>query len=116
MFSEHLHKADRPSYRPVWLAAGAVAIVCQMGAMAMVAEGQVKKAALRESELTSQRIAVAQCFENNLGPARKDCVSQASTTRNPSLPVNQMADSSGVDTRPAGAQAQGLMPVSFGAR
>lgn len=77
MFSEHLRKIDTIGSRNLFFVAGALVIVCQLVAMAMVADGQVKKAEMRESTLTAQSLAMAQCFETSVRFDRQSCLVQS---------------------------------------
>lgn len=104
MFSEHLQTRQGRNFRPLLLAAGAALIVCQLGAMAFLASGQVAKAEVRDSAMQQQRIAIAQCFENTLGAARRNCLPQAQAAGQGTLAGNDVAAS----------PARGLMAVSFG--
>jgi hypothetical protein len=82
MFSDHVQKIERSSGRTLFLIAGALVILCQLVAMGMVADGQVQKAAARDSRLSSQRVALAECFENTLEAARGSCVRQVYNDNN----------------------------------
>ncbi len=76
MFSDHLQKLDRISGRSLFLMAGGLVIACQLVAMVMVADEQVRKAELRDSQLSSQRAAIARCFEGNTRAERQSCMLQ----------------------------------------
>ena len=77
MFSEHMLKIDRTGVRSLLLFVGALVIVCQLLAMAVLADGQVKKAELRESQLTAQRGAMVKCFETSTGFEGHGCLADA---------------------------------------
>ena len=114
MFPDHVQKIERSSGRTLFLIAGALVILCQLVAMGMVADGQVQKAAARDSRLSSQRVALAECFANTLEAARGSCVRQvynseltlaaASATDNPPMAS---------DTGATGSPTQGVMAVSL---
>lgn len=115
MFSGHRQKVDRSGSKNLFVIAGALVILGQVGAMAMLADGQVKKAELRESQMTLQRVALAQCFESNLGTARSSCMSQlynedsSPLASGKSVSNNTMA----IDGSVVRAPAQGAMAVSY---
>ena len=129
MFSDHMRKVDNTSGRTLLLVAAILVIVCQLVAMVMVAGGQVKKAELRESNLSFQRFAVARCFEVNTRFDRSSCLQQADADLAKAVPNADVAsasiDQTG-DTQKSpwatlqggapGAAPQvtrGLMPVAF---
>lgn len=73
MFSDSLQKIEWTSSRNLFLIAGGLVIICQLVAMGLVVDGQVKKAEARDSELSSQRSAIAQCLETSSGSGRSRC-------------------------------------------
>lgn len=77
MFSDHMRKSDTTVVRSLLLFGGALVIVCQLLAMAVLADGQVKKAELRESQLTAQRGAMVKCFETSTGFEGYGCLADA---------------------------------------
>ena len=84
MFSDHLRKIKEiPHNTLLGMAAGFV-ILCQLVALAMVADEQVKKAQVRETQRISERIATAHCMESSMGAARHSCLQQAKTANLPS--------------------------------
>lgn len=116
MFSDHLRKVDHTSGRTLLLIAAALVIVCQLVAMALVADGQVKKAELRESQLNFQRVALARCFEVNTRPDRHSCMQQASADTNNSAPATGFVSASAdtTDEVPSGRWS-GTQANAFGA-
>ena len=78
MFSDHLPPVGKPQGRNWLLMAGVCVIFGQIGAMVLVANGQVKKAQLRDSRNTAQSLVIAQCVATSTGPNRNGCFSQAS--------------------------------------
>lgn len=78
MFSDPKRKIERTDKRSLLLLVGALVIVCQLLAMALLADGQVKKAELRESQLTAQRGAIVKCFETSTGFDLQGCMVDAS--------------------------------------
>ena len=90
MFSDHMRKIDTTSGRTLLMLAAVLVIVCQLIAMALVADGQVKKADLRESNLNSQRMAMARCFEVNPRFDRDSCLQQASVDTASAVPEGRV--------------------------
>ena len=129
MFSDHMRKIDSTSGRTLLLVAAILVIVCQLVAMVVVTGGQVKKAELRESNLSFQRSAVARCFEVNTRFDRSSCLQQANADLAKTVPNADVAiassDQTGdtqeslwvrLQTGAFGAAPQatrGLMPVAF---
>ena len=80
MFSDHLRKLNTGKNGlagKVLLAAGGLLIVGQLGAVAMVADGQVKKAEQRASRAIAEQVAVQHCLESSVGATRHSCLQQA---------------------------------------
>ncbi|MBC7610779.1 MAG: hypothetical protein H7228_14610 [Polaromonas sp.] len=129
MFSEYMRKIDRTSGRNLLFIAAALVIVCQLVAMALVADGQVKKAEIRESQLSFQRVAMARCFEVKSRFDRDSCMQQVNAEAGNAAPVVSVvsASSDSADESPSrqrvGEQAsafgsspettRGLIPVAF---
>jgi hypothetical protein len=84
MFSDHLRKIKEIPYKTLLGVAGGFLILCQLVALAMVADEQVKKAQVREAQRTSERIAAAHCMESTMGAARHSCLQQAKAANLPS--------------------------------
>ena len=78
MLSDHFRKVDVISNRTLFLFAGGLVIVCQLVAMALVSDGQVKKAQLRNLGVASQQAAFAQCLETSVGNSMQRCSLQVS--------------------------------------
>jgi hypothetical protein len=86
MFSDHLKKFDEIRYRTLlWVAAGLV-LLCQLVAVAFVADEQVTKARIREFQRHTEMLAIAQCIENSAGAARQSCIQQARIMASSSVP------------------------------
>jgi len=77
MFSDHLRKINEIPRKTLLGVAGGILILCQLVALAMVADEQVKKAQVRETQRISERIAAAHCMESTMGAARHSCLQQA---------------------------------------
>ena len=117
MFSEHQQTTGRAYYRPLFFALGLVVIALQLTAMARLAADQVKKAELRDSEISQQRIATAQCFENSFGASPRNCQPQTPlpdrSVAEVKLRGGNPEDTSAFSAPVAGT---GLLDVSFGWR
>jgi hypothetical protein len=77
MFSDHLRKDidELPRINLVAIAAVLI-VICQLIAMAFVADGQVQKAGQRDLQRLAQQAAIAECVERNSGPMRHGCIQQ----------------------------------------
>lgn len=84
MFSDHLRKIQEIPHKTLLGVAGGFVILCQLVALAMVADEQVKKAQVRETQRISERIATAHCMESSMGAARHSCLQQAKAANLPS--------------------------------
>ncbi len=116
MLSDQFQKIERTSSRNLFLIAAGLVIVCQLVAMAMVADGQVKKAALREAQISAQNVALASCFESSARFDRNNCMRQLQAD-NSSAAINTMASNGeGFSASQAVSLAGGLMNVAFAAR
>lgn len=80
MISGHFQKVHLINSRNLLLLAGMLLIIGQLVAVAMVADGQVKKAQGRNSDVASQKLVVAQCLESSVGSNRQACSRQARVT------------------------------------
>ena len=81
MCAKLLQKNNHRGRGLLFFFAAALVIVGQMVAMALLAQGQVQKAALREARLTSQRIATAQCFESSWRIHSDKCLAPAAQAK-----------------------------------
>lgn len=88
MFSDHLRKIKEIPYKTLLGVAGGFLILCQLVALAMVADEQVKKAQVRDTQRISERIATAHCMESSMGVARHSCLQQAKAANLPSEVVD----------------------------
>ena len=77
MFSDHMPKIEEMPYKKLLLIAAGLVILCQLAAMAFVAESQVAKAKERDSQRRTELMAISQCMETSAGAARSQCVQQA---------------------------------------
>jgi hypothetical protein len=120
MFSDHLPKIDEVPNRMLFLVAAGLVILCQLAAMALVVDGQVNLAQLRDALRISERTAINQCMESSLGVARHDCIQQAKAANAP--PQDAQSTQALADTEESDITAlpanpvQGLVPASFAPR
>ncbi|WP_395057100.1 hypothetical protein [Polaromonas sp.] len=118
MFSSHLPPVHNVPREYIFAGAGLMLVIGLLVGIAMVASGQVKKAELRESLLSSQRIAVVQCMETLGGVELNNCLIQARSEPDAASRTT-LADNSVSFSRSTAVSAgssQGLMPVAFSAR
>lgn len=116
MFSSHLPKVHTVPREYIFAGAGLLLVVSLLIGMAMVANGQVEKAELRESMLASQRTAMVQCMETLGGAQLNKCMIQAQAAPDVGGRTTTLADNSGNFSRStavAAGSSQGFMPVSF---
>lgn len=73
MFSDHLQIIDNAPPKKMLFAAAGLLVVCQLVALALVAEGQVEKAHVRDANQASFQAAMALCIESSRGIDLKDC-------------------------------------------
>ncbi len=112
MFSDHLHIIDNAPVKKLFMVAAGLIVICQLVAMALVAEGQVEKAHLREASQVSFQKAMATCIANSRGIDLKDCTRL--------LPPGSAQASAGLlpDATDASyaADSKGLRPVTLANR
>ncbi|EJL86359.1 hypothetical protein PMI15_01577 [Polaromonas sp. CF318] len=128
MFTAHLRKFDELPYKTLLMVAAGLVILCQLAAMAFVADSQVAKARLRDEQRRAELVVIAHCMETSAGAARHSCIQQARVIA--TAPPQPAADS--VPREPAFAEAsssaghamparpvrppQGFMAASFAVR
>ena len=115
MFSEQLQKIERTSSRNLFLIAAVLVIFCQLVAMAMVADGQVKKAALREAQLSAQNVASASCFETSAKFDVNNCVRQLQAENSPNIINTVTGYNPGFNGSQSNGFTGGLTNVTFAA-
>ena len=130
MFSDYLRKIDEMPYKTMLLIAAGLVILCQLAAMAFVADSQVAKAKLRDEQRRAELVAIAHCMETSAGAARQNCIQQARVVATASTPPAPAADSapkapayadaststgSAMPARPT-RTPQGFMAASFAVR
>ncbi|MEO6018110.1 MAG: hypothetical protein ABIP46_12715 [Polaromonas sp.] len=124
MFSDHLPKIEMPKIANLspkaWFAiAAGLVFLCQLVALGMVADGQVKKAQLREAQSGSERLAVARCIETNSAASRNSCLqlneaAQPSQNTGSGRRMQASADASMMDNAAtSGSQFGTFMPAAF---
>ena len=128
MFSDHLRKIDEMPYKTMLLVAAGLVILCQLAAMAFVADSQVAKAKLRDEQRQAELTAIAHCMETSAGAARHNCIQQArvvatastppATDGAPKAPAFADASASAGSAMPARPTRppQGFMAASFAVR
>ncbi len=120
MFSDYLQKIDHISYKALFGVAAVLVILCQLVAMALVVDGQVSKASLRDAQYASERVAIAYCIESNNGVARNNCMQQVQAVTHPPRDadsgsgVQAVASTSGLISAAMPSQLlPGFIPSSF---
>ena len=94
MFLDQLKRTDRSNVRIFFVIMGVGAILGLLAAMAILTDGEVKKAESRQSQMTTQRAALAQCFENTLGSARSNCTREVYSGDSVKLMSSNVVDNS----------------------
>lgn len=128
MFSDHLRKIDEMPYKTMLGVAAGLVILCQLAAMAFVADAQVAKARLRDEQRRAELVAIAHCMETSAGAARHNCIQQArvvatgspqpaadSVPREPAFAEASGSAGNAMSARPA-RPPQGFMAASFAVR
>jgi hypothetical protein len=128
MFSDHLRKIDEMPYKTMLLVAAGLVILCQLAAMAFVADAQVARAKLRDEQRRAELVAIAHCMETSAGAARHNCIQQArvadtaspqpaadSMPREPAFAEASSSAGNAMSARPV-RQPQGFMAASFAVR
>lgn len=77
MFSDHMRKFSRFPQTGLLMAAGGLVVVCQLVAMAMVADRQVQRAGVRDLQRVAQQVALADCIQRSTGATRHGCIRQS---------------------------------------
>lgn len=128
MFSERVKKVDTMPFRGLLGVAAGLVFMCQLAALALVANGQVEKAHVRDAYYSSAQTEMADCSKTYSGPKRNQCIEQINATINPystytsSLEaqshssVTQLADQ-GASAMPSATRAvQGFISTAFANR
>lgn len=122
MFFGHLRKFDELPYKTLLMVAAGLVILCQLAAMAFVAESQVAKARLRDEQRRAELVAIAHCMEARAGATRHSCIQQASASQLPAVggapKAPAFAETSAGSVLPAhpARSPQGLMAAAFAVR
>lgn len=111
MFSDHLRKIDEIPYKTLMLVAAGLVILCQLAAMAFVADAQVTKAKLRDDQRRAELMAISQCMETRPGAARQNCIQQARVLVTPPPPPAADSASKAPAFAEASASAGSVMPA-----
>jgi len=107
MFSEHLRKFDELPYKTLLLVAAGLVILCQLAAMAFVADSQVAKARLRDEQRKAELVAIAHCMETSAGAARHNCIQQARVVVGSAAPRANEATKTPVYAEASGTNGSG---------
>lgn len=83
MFSERVKKVDTMPSRVLFGVAAGLVFLCQLAALALVANGQVEKAHIRDAYYSSAQMEMADCSKTYSGPARSQCIEQINADINP---------------------------------
>jgi len=110
MFSGHLRKFDELPYKTLLMVAAGLVIVCQLAAMAFVADSQVAKARLRDEQRRAELVAIAHCMETSAGAARQNCIQQARVAATAPPPPAADSASKAPAFAEASASAGSVMP------
>lgn len=120
MFSDHLPKIDEVPSRMLFLVAAGLVILCQLAAMALVVDGQVNLAQVRDALRLSERTAINQCMESSSGAARHNCIQRAKAANayvQDGQSTQALADTAESDlTALPAQQMRGFPPASFAPR
>ena len=112
MFAEHLRKFDELPYKTLLMVAAGLVILCQLAAMAFVADAQVAKAKLRDDQRRAELTAIAHCMETRAGSARNSCIQQARVVATAPPPAAEAAPKEPVFAEAsASTSAGGVMPA-----
>lgn len=112
MFSDHLKPVEEAPAKTLLGVAACLVILCQLVAMVIVVDGQVRKAELRDAGYVTQRVAVAQCIESTVGFARQACLQDAYSRGKPGA-VSQQAIADASPPTIGQTRVEGLMPASY---
>jgi len=110
MFSEHLRKFDELPYKTLLMVAAGLVILCQLAAMAFVADSQVAKAKQRDEQRRAELTAIAHCMEELAGAMRNSCIQQARVVATAPPPPAADATAKAPVFAEASASAGGAMP------
>lgn len=128
MFSEWVEKVDTMPSKVLFSVAAGLVFVCQLAALALVANGQVEKAHVRDAYYSSAQTQMADCSKTYSGPARSQCVERINATLNPystyTSTFEAKAHSSGIhladqgiNVTPSAMRAgQGFISTAFASR
>lgn len=97
MFSGHLKKIDEIPYKALFGVAAGLVFLCQLVAMALVVDGQVQRAEVRDAQYSSAQGAIADCVASQSGTALGKCIQQ------PKSASKGLAKADSIGTRPVAA-------------
>lgn len=111
MFSDHMPKIEEVPYKKLLLVAAGLVFLCQLAAMAFVAESQVAKAKERDNQRRAEVMAISQCMETSAGAARSQCIQQARVVATASPQPAEANPSKAPAYADASTASSGLMPT-----
>lgn len=76
MFSDYIKKIDEIPYKALLGVAAGLVFLCQLVAMALVVDGQVQRAQVRDAHYSSAKSAIADCVAGQSGAALGNCIRQ----------------------------------------
>ena len=116
MFSERVKKVDTMPFRVLLGVAAGLVFLCQLAALALIANGQVEKAQARDTYYTSAQMEMADCSKTYSGPARSQCIEQINAAINPYSTYTTLPDapahSSVIQLEDQGASGSAMPPVT----
>ena len=128
MFSERVKKVDTMPSKVLFGVAAGLVFLCQLAALALVANGQVEKAHVRDADYSYAQTEMADCSKTYSGPKRNQCIERINATINPystytssfeaqaHSSVIHMADQ-GASAIPSATRAvQGFISTAFASR
>ena len=108
MFSDHVQKIQKFPLLSLLAVAACLVILCQLLALALVVDRQVKRAELRDLTWIAQQVAITECIERSTGPVRHGCIQQARAARDVRMADDSQAGEDFAGT--AQAQIEASMP------
>ncbi|HYW58307.1 MAG TPA: hypothetical protein VE934_15230 [Polaromonas sp.] len=114
MFSNHLPRVNSVPREYIHLGAAVLVLLVMLTGLASVANGQVRKAELRESLLASQKTAIAYCMESKRGAELNSCIQLAKADSEGAQTSVVVANTAGFSrSAMAPSSVQGFVPASF---
>lgn len=111
MFSDHVQKIQKFPLLSLLAVAACLVILCQLLALALVVDRQVKRAELRDLTWMAQQVAITECIERSTGPVRHGCIQHARAARNGRMLADSQAGEDFAGTAQAQIEASTPNPV-----